>query len=488
MKWLISTWTAVVLIAVASVWLVYPDWLTANESGSATLRNLGLVVAGLVGLPLAIWRSVVAEHQADAAQRQSNIAFRSLLNERFQKGAEMLGHPDNMSVRLGGIHALDRLAKDHPETFYLQVIQLLGAFVVSESRSVQPQIVPAFSTNAADCSKQGDQQIGAEPRADLNEYLSHTCVAHNNVPAYLMAKATIPAVQRIGKDVEEAMRIIAQRDEKQTTLENRVGFRLNLADAVLGGLTLREPNFSNIDFTKADLRRARLWGACFSNSRLAGANLAAASFVHSDFRDADLRRVDLTAADLSGSDLRNVDLSLVDLASENLWGAHIFPSQLTCTMLCGVDLRNAELGNAVMQGASLGGANLEGASLAGAKLTRADLRAAKLKRADLSEADLRYVNLGGAGADLSDADLSHSNLTGANVASANLAGTKLNDSDVTETDFVRNHQFGNDAPVQGLTQDQLNQAKADPHRPPILSGVLDAKTGAPLVWRGAALD
>ena len=55
------------------------DWLRDGpdgvESGSTTVRNLGLVVAGLIALPLAIWRSLVAQRQADTAQQ-------SLLNER----------------------------------------------------------------------------------------------------------------------------------------------------------------------------------------------------------------------------------------------------------------------------------------------------------------------------------------------------------------------------------------------------------------------
>ncbi|MXW53570.1 MAG: hypothetical protein F4Z66_06240, partial [Gammaproteobacteria bacterium] len=83
------------------------DWLTKNESGSTTLRNVGLVVAGLIAIPLAVWRSIVAE-------RQAKTAARSLLNDRYQKGVEMVGNVDNLAVRLGGIHVLAQLAREHP--------------------------------------------------------------------------------------------------------------------------------------------------------------------------------------------------------------------------------------------------------------------------------------------------------------------------------------------------------------------------------------
>ena len=45
------------------------SWLTNGESGSTTIRNLGLVLAGLIALPLAIWRSKVAERQPTPRNR-----------------------------------------------------------------------------------------------------------------------------------------------------------------------------------------------------------------------------------------------------------------------------------------------------------------------------------------------------------------------------------------------------------------------------------
>ena len=62
-----------------------PNEEARQETNSTTLRNIGLVVAGLIALPLAVWRSTVAHRQAEIAQR-------GLLNERYQKGAEMLGN------------------------------------------------------------------------------------------------------------------------------------------------------------------------------------------------------------------------------------------------------------------------------------------------------------------------------------------------------------------------------------------------------------
>ena len=77
------------------------------------MRNIALVAAGLVALPLAILRGIVAERQAHTAQQD-------LLNERYQRGAGMLGS-NVLSVRLGEVYALQCLAEDCPEQYDFQV-------------------------------------------------------------------------------------------------------------------------------------------------------------------------------------------------------------------------------------------------------------------------------------------------------------------------------------------------------------------------------
>lgn len=101
---------AVILLVLAAVFippLVCWYWPTADglKSCDSTIRNFGLVSAAIIALPLAAWRSWMAERQVKTAQH-------SLLNERYQKGAEMLGS-QVLTVRLGGIYALERLAAEH---------------------------------------------------------------------------------------------------------------------------------------------------------------------------------------------------------------------------------------------------------------------------------------------------------------------------------------------------------------------------------------
>ena len=102
-------------------WVYWEDLRGDHESLSTTIRNLAFVIGGIIAIVLAVWRSVVAERQANTAQR-------SLLNERYQKGAEMLGN-DVLSVRLGGVYALQRLAEEDSKQYHIQVMRLFCAFV-----------------------------------------------------------------------------------------------------------------------------------------------------------------------------------------------------------------------------------------------------------------------------------------------------------------------------------------------------------------------
>lgn len=403
------------MIATIVISFLFWNDLKTNDV-SSVIRNIILAAAAVIALPLAIWRSIVAERQVDTAQQ-------SLLNERYQKSAEMLGHTDKQSVRIGGIYALDRLAAEWPNDYHIQVMKLFSAFVVDQT--------------GEKCEQE------AEPG--------------------------------LTQDVQEVMRVIAGRDKERTAFERQEGLMLNFSHCSLVGFTFSKANFSNIDFTKANLSRVKLWQGQFSGSVLRGANLTRVDLSGANLGHTDMRRVNLSGADLTGANLRNADLGLVDLASEMLWGGQIFPTNLSGARLMGADLTKANLMEADLTGAQLGAASLSEANLAGANLSGANLKAANLSRANLSGANLTGANLGGSGADLSGAKLGGANFSDTNLDRVNLSGADFS----SESSIISKAT---------LTQDQIDQAQADPTRPPRLDGLCDAVSGNPLEWRGQPLD
>ena len=123
--------------SVITVFLVYWGWEgfvseDIDQRGTA-FRNFGLPILAIWGICLAVWRSLIAQKQADTAAQhagtaaqhadtaaqhantaaqhantaaqQADTAARSLQNDRYQKGAEMLGSK-GLPVRVGGINLL----------------------------------------------------------------------------------------------------------------------------------------------------------------------------------------------------------------------------------------------------------------------------------------------------------------------------------------------------------------------------------------------
>ena len=381
----ISAIAACVLIVVFVPWIAFWEWLSEGESGSATVRNVGLVVAGLIALPLAIWRSLVAE-------RQSKTARESLLNERYQKGAEMLGS-EVLSVRLGGIYALQRLSEEHPEQYHVQIMRLFCAFARRPTEDSQLE----------------SGQVEIEPGTLLG----------------------------LRQDLEAIILAIGSRSKSSIDIERTEDVRIDLRGVVLPGIELLD-----LDLSNAMLHHSEL-----PNANIADTDLSDAFLNHADLRKAKFYRVRLKntrfySANLSGAWFLDMDLYGVSFDDVNLTGAN---------------LARVNLSWAIFSGAILSGASLKDTILHWATFLRTDLTKVLLMNADLTSADF---------------------------LDANLDGARLTDANVSGVQFSN----GGNQPVIGLTQAQLDEARADPENPPILTGVVDAETGEPLVWRGKPIN
>ena len=305
MKWLknlpnsTAFWLALVgLVLVCSIVLPAVSWgwlrSGASESGmeshSTTVRNIGFIVAGVLALVFAVWRGVLAQRQAETAQRQSETSQRQsetaeqgLLNERYQKGAEMLGS-DVLSVRLGGIYALQRLAEEHPEQYHVQIMELFCAFVR----------FPTGATRIALHSEVDDEQD--EQRLILRP------------------------------DVQDVMRAIGSRSSKGIDLERSRKIRLYLRDAKISNLQTANANLSRAWLTNADLSntilvRADLSGARLRQAKLHCAQLGMANLSRAILDDAILSDARIMAADLSHARLAGAQLTGANLAGANLTSA-----------------------------------------------------------------------------------------------------------------------------------------------------------------------
>ena len=129
-----------ILVAVGvSCW--FWDGLSQGEpSVSVVIRNLILMWGTPLAIFLAVWRSSIAQKQAEIAQR-------GVLADRYQRAVEMLGH-DLDSLRIGGIHALVDLAREHPDEYQRRVVRLLQVYYdpALPLNKIQATVIDAFHT------------------------------------------------------------------------------------------------------------------------------------------------------------------------------------------------------------------------------------------------------------------------------------------------------------------------------------------------------
>ena len=225
-----------------------------------TIRDVGLVIGGLLAFLFAWWRALVAERQANAARFQVVTGQQSLLNERYHRATEMIGS-QTMAVRLGGIYQLQRIADEHPEQYHIPVSQILCAFV---RRPPEP------------ITNRSNQSRGP---------FSHVPV-----------------------DIGAALIAINDREGRQA-IESAAGYRPDFSDAELPGADLITLNLSRACLDYANLSGAALLGANLANSSLWSADLTEADLNDATLLDAELMYADLTGANFAGADLEGAVLT-----------------------------------------------------------------------------------------------------------------------------------------------------------------------------------
>jgi len=199
------------------------------------------------------------------------------VTDRYAKALEQLVC-EKLDVRIGGIHALQRVARDSPGD-HLAVMEMLAAFICERSHKQWPPPDP------------GGQARERSLRPDVHA-----------------------AITVVGRRLTE-------RDIGPVDLARADLARADLAGADLGGARLTGANLDGVDLTGADLTEAVLANAVLARADLPAAKLVRADLAGADLRGARLTGADLTDADLTDADLTDADLTRADLTRAELTGA-----------------------------------------------------------------------------------------------------------------------------------------------------------------------
>jgi hypothetical protein len=271
--------TAGLLLLGGLLWILGPGagWVLEHVDGVTgvggkeraelldAIRGRALTMAtGLVAL-VAVYYTA---RNADTARRTYEVSQSTLalaeqghVADRYTRAIEQLGSAE-LAIRLGGIYALERIARDSARD-HSTVMEVLTAFV---------RETPCLATPAAPA-----------PRPD---------------------RLGRP---RLRADVQAAISVIGRRNVTYDHPDRRIDLAeanlggADLAGADLHGADLAQANLTDAELTGADLARANLWRANLTRAALIGSNLAGAIL-----EDADLTEAKLAEADLNGANLRGV--------------------------------------------------------------------------------------------------------------------------------------------------------------------------------------
>lgn len=196
--------------------------------------------------------------------RNFRLAQEGQITQRFNDAIEHFGS-DKAEVRLGGIYALARIARDSPKD-HISVMHVFSSYVRETTR-----------------------RTPAEP---------------------------------VSTEVQAVLTMIAHRTVEHESDDDNIDLR----DAYLPGVNLRDAQLEGVQFDGVNLSRANLANAFLRGATLRGAVMEEAYLRHADLRD----------ADLTGADLRQAVLREAFLDGADIFGAKMDGTTLLQTDLSGV--------------------------------------------------------------------------------------------------------------------------------------------------------
>jgi len=289
------------------------------------------------------WRRV------EISQRTLETAQDQQVTERFTRAIDQLGATDDngsfqLEIRLGGIYALERIARDS-ERDHWPIMEVLTAYVRQHAPR-RPE------------GGQGDEAEAVVEKKTVEDSTDDTDTTEVATPD--------PDIQAIMTVIRRRTRSFGHGEPERIHLRETDLTRAELWGAELSG---------------AEFLGAELWGA-----NLSGANLSGAFFLEANLWGAELSEADLSRADLSGTELLGANLSGANLSDATLHEALLFEVNLSGADLTDADLTDADLTRADLSEANFWGADLSGADLSEANLWGADLSGARnVTQAQLEE-------------------------------------------------------------------------------------------------------
>lgn len=292
--------------------IISRNGLSSAQYANAITQERRTLLAALAAIGAAI--TLIYTHLRHQLDRDANATG------RYTEAVQQLGNK-SMSIRLGGIYALARVARDSPGDSKT-VTQVLASFVRDGTRSLPSGI--SLDVMAALTELGKTSQLKTDYNYERVDLSSSKLVSGN------LDSVNFPQ----GVDL------------RQSDLSSSIFRNASMRRANLTAVKMPETVFSGADLADATLDDVEAAGADFSDSQMIGVSLQRADLTNASFENASLIGADLAEAQIAGANLKNADLEGANLAKVDLRGIDLTGADLGHALLYDTGLTPAIIGNA----------------------------------------------------------------------------------------------------------------------------------------------
>lgn len=237
-----------------------------------TRKTFAQIVGGIVILLGLIFTYNTFRLQQDTYRLQQEGQY----TDRFTKAIAQIGD-EKLEVRLGGLYALERIAKDSPKDHWT-VIEVISAFIRERAKKREEAI--------------------KNTEINSNNNLNNNTDSQNKS-------------SKIATDIQAALTIIGRRKIEQDSKTERIDLsRTDLSNADLSNADFSNANLYNVNLSKTNLTNTNLSGAFLFNSDLSFSKLFYTNLNKADIGEVNLDHVQLVGVDLRGTILIGIKPTL----------------------------------------------------------------------------------------------------------------------------------------------------------------------------------